>query len=182
VEQLFKRLLEEPTFENFISLRDGISASQRYDPYSSDLGLMQAKIFEGDFAGATWVFSSVFPNLLLSPAANMWMSIAAEKLGRKDDSEWSCNLGLFLIRCMMKTGDGSANKPFVVLRVEDEYDLLMALKKDRAAQFLLFNNETLRVLDRIVCTDESEVYFDITIPYKRMNELEARKKSNAGSG
>lgn len=182
MEQLFKRMLEEPTLENFISVRDGLATSERYDPYSNDYQLMKTKMFEGDFTGSVRVFTGSLPNLLLSPGAYICLSIAAGKLGHKEKSEWAMEVAHFLVRALLNTGDGSANKPFVVLRVEDEYDLLMALKKDRAAQFLLFNNETLRVLDRIVCTDESEVYFDITIPYKRMNELEARKKSNAGSG
>jgi Domain of unknown function (DUF4919) len=181
VEQLFKRLLEEPTMENFISVRDGLAASELYDPYSNDFHLMKTKILEGDFAGSLQVFTGSLPNLLLSPGAYICLSIAAGELGHKEKSEWAKAVAHFLMSALLNTGDGSEGKPFVVLRVEDEYDLLMALKKKCGAQFLLFNSKSQRVLDRFICTDESEVYFDITLPYKRLNELGARKKDNARS-
>jgi hypothetical protein len=56
------------------------------------------------------------------------------------------------------SGDGTRARPWTVLRVSDEYDVLRSLGRRPASQELV--GQAGRELDRIECVDGSEAWFD----------------------
>jgi hypothetical protein len=84
---------------------------------------------------------------------------------RKNEAEGEKAMGRLILKSILATGKGTKKKPYAVMRVEDEKDVLSALKKQAGAQFLVRDKS--RVFDLLQCSDESEVYFDITLFYGR---------------
>ena len=69
---------------------------------------------------------------------------------------------------VLATGDGSADKPYLVTRVSDEYDLLRHLKKARTTQGLRHKDG--KAFDVMSCTDGTEVWFDITAVFGSLSK------------
>jgi hypothetical protein len=81
------------------------------------------------------------------------------------EAEGEKAMGRLILKNILATGKGTKKKPYAVMRVEDEKDVLSALKKQAGAQFLMTDKS--RVFDLMECSDGSEVYFDITLFYGR---------------
>ena len=100
------------------------------------------------------------PNLLLSPLAHLLLSAALKEEG----NEKAADLERFIcFRCVDGiglTGDGTRARPYLVLRTSDEYDMLNAQGKQFASQHLV--HEGGKSYDRMVCADDSELWFDVT--------------------
>ena len=60
----------------------------------------------------------------------------------------------------MATGDGSAKKPYLVSRVEDEYDVLSSAGKRSTRQGLRMDQG--KSYDVIFTSDGGEVHFDVS--------------------
>ena len=63
-----------------------------------------------------------------------------------------------MVAGILATGDGTRARPWTVLRVSDEYDVLRSLGRRPVSQELVGGAG--RELDRIECTDGSEAWFD----------------------
>jgi sulfur relay (sulfurtransferase) DsrF/TusC family protein len=77
----------------------------------------------------------------------------------------SMSMGYLILKSILATGKGTKKKPYAVMRIEDEKDVLSALKKQARAQFLVQDKS--RVFDLLQCSDGTEVYFDITLMFGR---------------
>jgi hypothetical protein len=165
VRENFLAFLKKPTTEGFQSLRQQVAASDRYAPYSNELDMLIAALGAGEPQAAIDLFWRSFPNLLLSPLAHFVLSQAYLDLKREDEAEGEKAMGRLILKSILATGKGTRKKPYAVMRVEDEKDLLSALKKQADAQFLVRDKS--RVFDLLQCSDESEVYFDITLMFGR---------------
>lgn len=69
-------------------------------------------------------------------------------------------IGQICIDCILSTGDGSKDQPYLVLRTSDEYDVLEHLDKKVKQQSLTGNGE--KRFDVLECEDGSEYWFDVT--------------------
>ena len=67
---------------------------------------------------------------------------------------------LLALESIRSTGDGTRAHPWSVLRVSDEYDVLRAAGRISREQTLLEADG--RSLDRHVCDDDSEAWFDVS--------------------
>ena len=67
------------------------------------------------------------------------------------------------IRGILSTGDGTADKPYQVTRVSDEYDVLGHLGILPQGQSLTLKNG--KAFDRLQCGG-SELWFDVTSVFK----------------
>ena len=165
VKETFLEYLKGPSTEGFQSLRQQVGASDRYAPYSNELDMLVAALCAGEPQAAIGLFWRSFPNLLLSPLAHFILSQAYLDLQREDEAEGEKAMGRLILKSILSTGRGTKKKPYEVMRVEDEKDVLSALRKQAGAQFLM--TEKSRVFDLMECSDGSEVYFDITLMYGR---------------
>ena len=106
-----------------------------------------------------------FPNLLLSPLAHMMLSQAYLDLCMENEAKGEKAMGHLILKSILATGKGTKKKPYAVMRVEDERDVLSVLKKQAGTQLLMKDKS--RVFDLLQCSDGSEVYFDITMMFGR---------------
>jgi hypothetical protein len=166
MKQLLVEYLQEPTKEKFLALREAVRTHASYSPYSTDLGDIEKALFSNDKVKAGELLKSAFPNLLLSPRAHLFAAILAR--GRDDQNTLQMET-YFANACaqgILFTGDGSEASPYLVLRVEDEYDILKFLEKKMKSQSLVHLNG--RRLDRVVLEDDSTLWFDISDAYNTL--------------
>jgi hypothetical protein len=74
-----------------------------------------------------------------------------------------------LVLGILATGDGSADKPYLVSRVSDEYDILRHTKKGMKGQSLRTKGD--KSFDVIACQDGQELWFDITAVFGSMKKM-----------
>ena len=165
VKETFLEYLNKPSVEIFLAVRQKVSESDRYLPYSNELDVLAANLCAEDPQAAIEYFWQTFPSLLLSPSAHMTLSKAYNSMGKENEAAFEKALAHQLIKSILATGKGTKKKPYAVMRVEDERDVLAALRKQPCPQFLMMGNK--RVLDLLQCSDGSEVYFDITLMFGR---------------
>jgi hypothetical protein len=171
VKENFLSFLNNPSVDGFEILRQQVAASDRYAPYSNELDVLAAALGAGHPQAAIDLFWRSFPNLLLSPLAHLMLSQAYLGLKKENEAEGEKAMGHLILKSILATGKGTKKKPYAVMRVEDERDVLSALKKQAGAQFLMKDKS--RIFDLLQCSDGSEVYFDITLMYGRGIEKEA---------
>ena len=171
VKEKFLAFLNKPSGDGFEILRQQVAASERYAPYSNELEMLAAALGAGHPQAAIDLFWRSFPNLLLSPLAHFILSQAYLDLKREDEAEGEKALGRLILKSILATGKGTKKRPYAVMRVEDERDVLSVLKKEAGAQFLMTDKS--RVFDLMECSDGSEVYFDITLMFGRGRKKEA---------
>jgi hypothetical protein len=165
VRENYLEFLKKPSTEGFQGIRQQVAASDRYAPYSNELDMLMAALSAGEPQAAIDLFWRSFPNLLLSPLAHFILSQAYKDLKRENEAEGEKAMGRLILKSILATGKGTKKKPYAVMRVEDERDVLSVLKKQAGAQFLMTDKS--RVFDLLQCSDGSEVYFDITMMYGR---------------
>ena len=164
-KETFLEYLNKPSVENFHAVRQKVAESDRYAPYSNELDVLAANLNEEDPQCAIEYFWRTFPSLLLSPSAHWMLSKAYNSMGKEGEAAFEKALAHQLIKSILATGKGTKKKPYAVMRVEDERDVLAALRKQPGPQFLMMDKN--RVLDLLQCSDGSEVYFDITLMFGR---------------
>jgi hypothetical protein len=165
VRENFLEYLKKPTPKGFQGIRQQVAASDRYAPYSNELDMLVAALGAGDPQSVIDLFWRSFPNLLLSPLVHLMLSQAYLDLKKENEAEGEKAMGRLIMKSILATGKGTKKKPYAVMRVEDERDVLAALRKKPGLQFLITDKS--RVFDLQRCTDGTEVYFDITLMYGR---------------
>ncbi len=151
--------LADPNGETFLRLRALVEASPRYTMISDEDDQLAELIESGAYDQAAELAEQLMPNWLLSPRVHRLATTAAEQLGATETAarerylERACTKGLLL------AGDGTRERPYPVLHVADEYDLLDILAKEPVGQKVA--NGTDGPCDVITCEDGSEVWFSI---------------------
>jgi hypothetical protein len=164
----FTAFLQDPTVESFLRVRSAILDHPKYDGYSDDLATMEKAFDTGFFASVRETFSESMPNLLLSPGAHMVLSLAARELGAENDyaiERMICFRCIDGIKC---TGDGTRDRPYLVLRPSDEYDFLNAHGKLSHRQALI-HDEVGQSFDHLECEDGTDYWFDVTEMFAALN-------------
>ena len=154
-------LLSQPSRENYLRLWEAVTSGPSYAPYGDPFGPVEQRLEAGDFAGAQEALRPVLGQLLLCPRAHLLASVAAKRAGDEDAAGFE---SMFYVRCIqgiLATGDGTADRPYLVTRTSDEYDVLSHLEKELQVQSLMHGPDG-RSLDRMTCTDGSELHFDVT--------------------
>jgi len=163
---LFAAFVKQPSKQSYLGVLAALASSEAYQPYSNDLWDIEKLVEQKQFKQAQARVDKARPGLLLSPRFHFLAARTAAGLG--DAATRAAELSLFneCLRAILSTGDGSREKPYVVSMVADEYDLLRHLKKLKHSQGLIIEDENR--YDRIQCQDGSEVWFDITAPFKTL--------------
>jgi hypothetical protein len=157
----FSDFLDAPTPASFLRLRAEIVAQPEYDFAADRLGELTALIETGAFGAVPDKLTELMPGWLLSPRVHAIAAYAAEQTGEPDRAQFERDFGLACLRGIRDSGDGSRARPYPVTHVADEYDLLDALGKEVASQRQVSGEDG--VFDLLVCTDGSEVWFDVTV-------------------
>lgn len=160
IEKQFAAFLKKPTRETFVVVRKSVVSSPKYDPYGTDPDDLRELADKGRLEAARQKFAEAMPNFLLSPRAHRYLATAARKAGDLDTAKKEIVIARKCIEGILATGDGSREKPYLVTRVQDEYDVLPHLNREKDSQGLVLDDG--RSYDVIQCKDGSEVWFDIT--------------------
>jgi hypothetical protein len=114
----------------------------------------------------TFRYLECIPNLLLSPQFHLDTDTvdsgngAMNNAGADGQMAWACAQG------MLKTGDGTREHPYLVLRRSDEYDLFQWQweKKVASAESVAENDG--RHLNHLRSTDGRDYWFDESVVFK----------------
>ena len=167
-EELFAKFLEKPGRETYLAVFKAVTEAESYDPYSMELNGAWDLIKERKFKEAQEKLEKAMPNLLLSPRAHSMAAMAAEGLDDAAKAKAEREAAAKCLDGMLATGDGSPDKPYLVTRVSDEYDLLRHLKKARTSQGLRHKGG--KAFDVMSCADGTEVWFDITVVFGSLSK------------
>jgi hypothetical protein len=156
---LVSAYLDGPGPDTLGPLRRAVRSSANFSP---DLDLDEADrlLAEESYAAATAELQRAMPGAIFSPSAHLRMAAALERAGDERGAARERQVARAALRSIRSTGDGSEQRPWSVLRINDEYDMLRALDKVRDRQDLVEAEG--RRLDRLTCTDGTVAYFDVT--------------------
>lgn len=164
-EDLFK-FINDTTKENFISIQNAVISNSEYHPYSNDLSTVESMLDADKFEDVGDFYNI---NILLSPRAHLYKNYAFEKLNKENEAKSELILAQKIMEGLSLTGDGSKQSPYLVTRISDEKDMLSYFQEQFASQSLI--NDNSRYFDCITCQSGKDIYFDITTPYLKMQEL-----------
>jgi hypothetical protein len=160
IDDKLARLVKTPDRETFLALRKEVIASKAFKPYSDEMDQANELYEAGKIEAARDLLLKSMDNLMLNPRAHIRLSFYHLKLGDRDASKKEFMIAHACLKGILSTGDGTKDKPYLVLRTDDEYEVLSALKKKSKMQSLQFDGR--RKFDVLTCTDDSQIYFDIT--------------------
>lgn len=158
--------LSDASLENFLCLRSAFAESPDYNPGNDDELILQDLLENRNYEKAMTFIQLVLPKWLCSPRMYMYSAFVYEKLGKSEDAQDHYLLGSSLLDSILATGDGSESKPYLVLYVADEYEVLTKLGKTMKRQRLV-RRDGGKAFDVLACDDGSEIWFDITLLQKR---------------
>lgn len=93
----------------------------------------------------------LMPGAFFSPITHQMLATAYEAIGRSRKANREHALARVAISSILNTGDGTAERPWSVLRISDEYDVLRVKGQTSQSQSLVEQNG--RVCDRHECMD-----------------------------
>jgi len=163
--------LEAPTANHFRRLRDTLLDQSPADGLAAELLELASLAAAQDFAAVLDRTEHMHPGWSLSPRIHFYAALAAERLDRE-----AAELERFIFQACLEgilaTGDGTAESPYLVTYVSDEYDVLAVLGLLPRSQSLIDRAGTL--CDVVKCTDGAEIWFELTglAPDKRQRRAE----------
>jgi hypothetical protein len=169
IYKLFIDCLDTPTAESYLSVRDAVISSQFYDPYSEVLLDIEDLMEISNWNESLDKIYESMPNLLLNPRAHLFRAIIYENKGENDLAQLEHEIASLCIAGILATGDGTRDHPYLTIGTSDEFDVLSHLGKDFTSSKHI--EEKNRHLDLFICSDGTEVWFDITDQYKKLMEI-----------
>lgn len=115
----------------------------------------------GAYADLAELVRALMPGAFFSPSAHAVLAAAYEGLGDRVRAERERRTSRLALSSVLATGDGSADRPWSVLRISDEYDVLRAQGRTSREQWLVTRQG--QDLDHHLCDDGSEAWFDIEL-------------------
>lgn len=153
----FRNLIENPTAENYLAIRKEIVALDGYDPYSDDIDQLNELLDAEKFEEALQYNNA---NTLLSARCHLLKSFALKQLGNDKDAQSENIIAHQILEGMAASGDGTLEKPYMVLRISDERDLMMYLDEEFTSQSL--SNRNGMMLDVLTTVSGKQIHFNIT--------------------
>ncbi len=141
-------------------LREAVRRSPNFRP-DLDVPAATAPLLAREaYDDVVGLVDDLMPGAFFSPAAHAVLAGAHEAAGRPDRARKERRIAQLAMAAILGSGDGSADRPWAVLRVSDEYDVLRS--QDRVSRRQTLVTRDGRDLDHHVCDDGTEAWFDIT--------------------
>ncbi|MCT1618993.1 DUF4919 domain-containing protein [Janibacter hoylei] len=125
LRELVTRYLTEQTPANLTALRHAVRSSGSFDP-DVDLRGVIPLLEAGRHREALDAVHAKMPGAALNPLAHRLLAAAHEALGDDDAARREATLHTLSVSSVLATGDGTQERPWSVLRVADEYDVMRA--------------------------------------------------------
>lgn len=143
-------------------LRAAITAHPTFDPDLNPLAIAGPYLEAGRAQALVDELSGRMPGAFFSPATHTTLAAAYAMLGDTDRQKRERSLAHAAVATILRTGDGSADRPWTVLRVSDEYDLLRTLgTSSTKGEYVRHDG---RMLDRLEREDGGAAWFAIVRP------------------
>ncbi len=152
--------LAEPTPESLEALRAAVRAAPGFDPELRVRERAEELLAAGQYDDAVQAVEATMPGSIFSPAAHAILATAFGRTGRSADASRHARLARAALDSILSTGDGSRGRPWSVLRISDEYDVVDSLGTRPSSQSLV--RDEARTIDLITCQDGRELHFDVT--------------------
>ena len=161
----FLKMLTSQKLSNFLEMREWIYNHENYSPYNLNVEKIEKLYLDEKYKEVFELYGQDWLNLLLSPRVHMILSNIFKMISDKEKTEFHQAAAYILIDLITKCGDGSAELPYKVLRISDEYDVLSALQEEKESQKLFLDEG--RAYDVIYTLSGKAFYFDITEAHKK---------------
>jgi hypothetical protein len=164
-QDLLSAYLSDPGPATLDALRRAVRSAPNF---RSDLTLdrtVDPLMARGAYDEAIDALRGLMPGAIFSPGVHARLSEALSHTGHQQAADREAVLAKAAIRSILSTGDGTAERPWSVLRVSDEYDVLRSKRKKPRQQEVVEAGD--RHLDHHVCDDGSSLYFDVTNLFTR---------------
>lgn len=159
---LVSAYLAKPDESTLRDLRRAVVASPTFDP---DLNLrvtLGPALRDGDHAEVAERLAALMPGAALNPTAHRMLSFALATLGDDAGARREAMMSRLSVSSVLASGDGTEDRPWSVLRVADEYDVLHAQQLTTTGQSA--SAESGRLVDRHVIDDGRTAWFVIDDP------------------
>jgi hypothetical protein len=135
-----------------------VFASAAFDRNSLELAELSSLFQRQRFEEVRRRGTRMWPTWLLSPRYHALLGSAAVALKDLDDAELEHFQAQTCLEGLLRTGDGTLESPYLVVRLSDEYDILQALGRQACGQQLVQREG--ESFDVITCDDASQIWFD----------------------
>ena len=152
--------LRERTLERYLAARDAMLVSRHYEPKSTVLPDIFRLLGRGLHRRVLAIATQSMANWILNPGVHFVAAQAFHELGDVERAEREAETGRALLGGLLMTGDGSAERPYIVLRAADEYDVLASMGLRCRAHQVAYREG--RAYDALACDDGRDVWFDVS--------------------
>jgi len=181
IDERFEELLECPTADRCTAVRDLIVQRSDYDPYSEVWQQVVAAFEARDYHRTLSLIDDLGVAGRLSPRLHFFAGVAAGSLGDQVRAGREKRAVQACLESLLATGEGTAERPFVVTYLWDAYDLLQLLQVVPCGQTLVDLGDAR--CDVIAADDGEEYWFDVTEMIDRRHQSRdgSRAASRVGS-
>ncbi len=165
---LFAEFLETPNGTTFTALREWLIQQPEYDYASLDLDEVAALTQDENFGAVIDQGDDAMPNWVLSPSMHQYLAEAARSQGDEDRAKVEEYLIKACLAGLSQSGDGSAEKPYLLTHPADEYDLVESLGKVVTEHTTLVDLAS--PLSRVTCEDGTILHFDVSAGLQSANQ------------
>ena len=148
------------SLDDLARLRDAVRAAPGFDVGLDVVGAVSPAMARGDHEAAVAIVQALMPGAFFSPSAHAALAAAHAALGDDTRAEAERRTQVLALESIRSTGDGTRERPWSVLRISDQYDVMRADRRVPREQTLLVVGG--RSLDRQVCEDGSETWFEVS--------------------
>lgn len=160
IDERFQRFIEEPTRHSYLRVREKLMEQPQFDPYSDDLRFLELHFKNGEFEHVLREAAPLRSIWRLSPRFHYFLGISALETGNLELAEDEKTLSRACLYGLTDTGEGTAEEPFLVTYLSDEYDVIQCLGVEvRQQQVVDVDGRQLDVLRDL---DGKEHWFDVT--------------------
>lgn len=140
------------------SLREAVRGAPGFDASLDVVAAAGPALARGAHEEAAAIVQALMPGAFFSPSAHAALAAAHAGLGDDARARAERSLQALALESIRSTGDGTRERPWTVLRVSDQYDVLRAGRRTSRRQTLVVVDGS--SLDRHECADGSEAWFD----------------------
>ncbi len=124
----FKELVDayfgDPSPDKLADLKRAITSDITFDPYTRIDQRLAPLVNAGQPRAVVDAIHAEMPGLFLSPGIHGMLSTAHQRLGESGLAELELTAAQIALRTILDSGDGTPARPWRVLRIRDEYDVL----------------------------------------------------------
>lgn len=153
------------TNTNYLHSQDFVFNHDGYNPYSNDLDILK-QLLENNEYQKVIDYNTI--NTVLSTDAFILKFYAYQALEEHEQAKVMFGYAKKIIEAILKTGDGSLEAPYVVLRISDIYDVLSFLSEKVIKQKSM--KQLHKQIDLIECASGKVFYFDVSKPISKIKE------------